>query len=133
VGVDHRRLDVLVPEQFLHGADIVTVFQQVRLPVAFERKAPAATTDWRWQWVFPSFTISVDPRRLKLTVAGRTAFRGMTSFQPAPLLNLVDYSTGRRKWACGVGFKDTLAVIRKLRSNSGIHRPHYGWRRWYNA
>ena len=30
VCVDHRRLDVLVPEQFLHGANIVTVFQQVR-------------------------------------------------------------------------------------------------------
>jgi hypothetical protein len=35
---------------------------QVRLPEAFERKAPSATTDWRWQWVFPSATISVDPR-----------------------------------------------------------------------
>jgi integron integrase len=35
---------------------------QVRLPEAFERKAPAATTDWRWQWVFPSSTSSVDPR-----------------------------------------------------------------------
>jgi site-specific recombinase XerC len=32
------------------------------LPEAFERKAPAATTDWRWQWVFPSSTISVHPR-----------------------------------------------------------------------
>ena len=21
-----------------------------------------ASTDWRWQWVFPSYTISVDPR-----------------------------------------------------------------------
>jgi integron integrase len=35
---------------------------QVRLPEAFERKVPSATTDWRWQWVFPSYTISVDPR-----------------------------------------------------------------------
>ena len=35
---------------------------QVWLPDAFERKAPAATTDWRWQWVFPSHTISTDPR-----------------------------------------------------------------------
>lgn len=35
---------------------------RVRLPDAFERKAPSATTDWRWQWVFPSHTISTDPR-----------------------------------------------------------------------
>lgn len=34
----------------------------VRLPEAFERKAPSATAGWRWQWVFPSYTISVDPR-----------------------------------------------------------------------
>ena len=25
-------------------------------------KSPSATTDWRWQWLFPSYTISVDPR-----------------------------------------------------------------------
>ena len=35
---------------------------QVRLPEAFERKVPSASTDGRWQWVFPSSTISVDPR-----------------------------------------------------------------------
>jgi integrase len=34
----------------------------VLLPEAFERKAPSAGTDWRWQWVFPSYTMSVDPR-----------------------------------------------------------------------
>ena len=32
------------------------------MPEAFERKAPSAGTDVRWQWVFPSYTISVDPR-----------------------------------------------------------------------
>ena len=32
------------------------------MPEAFERQAPRAGTDWRWQWVFPSVTISVDPR-----------------------------------------------------------------------
>ena len=35
---------------------------QVRLPEAFERKVPCAGTDWRWQWIFPSSTISVDSR-----------------------------------------------------------------------
>ncbi len=29
MGIDHRRTDVLVPEQFLHGADIVPGFQQM--------------------------------------------------------------------------------------------------------
>ena len=28
VGVDHGRTDVLMPEQLLHGADIVSVFEQ---------------------------------------------------------------------------------------------------------
>ena len=29
VGVDHRRADVIVAEQFLDGADVVAVFEQV--------------------------------------------------------------------------------------------------------
>ena len=29
MGVDHRSLDVFVTEEFLHGADIVTRFEQV--------------------------------------------------------------------------------------------------------
>ena len=29
VGVDHRRIDVFVSEQLLHGADVVAVFEQV--------------------------------------------------------------------------------------------------------
>jgi integron integrase len=46
----------------LHEKELARGRGQVRLPEAFERKAPAASTDWRWQWVFPSYTISVDPR-----------------------------------------------------------------------
>ena len=30
VGVNHGRGDVLVPEEFLHGANIIAVFQQMR-------------------------------------------------------------------------------------------------------
>jgi integrase len=45
-----------------HQKELARGRGQVRLPAAFERKAPSATTDWRWQWVFPSATISVDPR-----------------------------------------------------------------------
>ena len=46
----------------LHQKELARGRGQVRLPEAFARKAPSATTDWRWQWVFPSYTISVDPR-----------------------------------------------------------------------
>jgi integron integrase len=46
----------------LHQKELARGRGQVRLPDAFERKVPSASTDWRWQWVFPSYTISVDPR-----------------------------------------------------------------------
>ena len=52
----------LASVQQLHQKELARGRGQVRLPEAFERKAPSATTDWRWQWVFPSYTISVDPR-----------------------------------------------------------------------
>jgi integron integrase len=34
----------------------------VQLPGALERKYPNAGKEWRWQWVFPSKTLSIDPR-----------------------------------------------------------------------
>jgi integron integrase len=34
----------------------------VQLPGALERKYPNAGKEWGWQWVFPSGTLSVDPR-----------------------------------------------------------------------
>ena len=46
----------------LHQKELARGRGQVRLPEAFERKAPCASTDWRWQWLFPLYTISVDPR-----------------------------------------------------------------------
>jgi integron integrase len=46
----------------LHARELEQGRGHVRLPDAFDRKAPWASTDWRWQWVFPSYTISVDPR-----------------------------------------------------------------------
>jgi len=29
VGINHRRFHILVPQQLLHGADVVAVFEQV--------------------------------------------------------------------------------------------------------
>ena len=52
----------LAAVQVLHQKELARGRGQVRLPEAFERKAPSASADWRWQWVFPSYTISVDPR-----------------------------------------------------------------------
>jgi integron integrase len=46
----------------LHRRDLQRGFGRVALPDALDRKLPAATTDWLWQWVFPSATLSVDPR-----------------------------------------------------------------------
>ena len=34
----------------------------VWLPGALERKYPSAATEWSWQWVFPSRSVSLDPR-----------------------------------------------------------------------
>ena len=34
----------------------------VELPNALERKYPNAGKEWSWQWVFPSKSLSVDPR-----------------------------------------------------------------------
>lgn len=34
----------------------------VELPLALERKYPNAGKEWIWQWVFPSQTLSADPR-----------------------------------------------------------------------
>jgi len=53
-----------------HLESVVTLFEKdrkdnvagVELPGALERKYPNAGKEWSWQWVFPSGTLSVDPR-----------------------------------------------------------------------
>jgi integron integrase len=71
-GKDRRTLlpRTLAPQLQAHLTEVRELYHrerargrgQVRLPEAFDRKVPSASTDWRWQWVFPSFTLSVDPR-----------------------------------------------------------------------
>ena len=39
MGIDHRRLHILVAEQFLHRADIVPVFQEMRSKAMSKRMA----------------------------------------------------------------------------------------------
>jgi integron integrase len=47
----------------LYERDVERGRARVQLPGAFERKAPLASTEWVWQWVFPSATLSEDPRQ----------------------------------------------------------------------
>ena len=45
----------------LHQEDLARGYGRVYLPYALERKYPNAAADWRWQYVFPSSKLSVDP------------------------------------------------------------------------
>lgn len=44
-----------------HERDIVNGLGSVFLPGALAKKYPAAAREWKWQYIFPASTISVDP------------------------------------------------------------------------
>jgi integrase len=46
----------------LHRQDLARGQGRVLLPDALDRKFPTFSTDWIWQWVFPSRNFSRDPR-----------------------------------------------------------------------
>jgi len=46
----------------IHGEDIKNGFGEVKLPDALDRKYPSASKSIGWQYLFPSTTISADPR-----------------------------------------------------------------------
>lgn len=46
----------------LHQQDLALGYGSVELPYALERKYPNADREWKWQFVFPSWKRSVDPR-----------------------------------------------------------------------
>ncbi len=46
----------------LHQLDLEAGYGSVYLPFALDRKYPNADRDWIWQFVFPSFGLSRDPR-----------------------------------------------------------------------
>lgn len=50
----------------LHKKDIESGYGEVFLPESLARKYPNAAKDWRWQYVFPSLRLSVDPRSGKV-------------------------------------------------------------------
>lgn len=45
-----------------HAADLAAGFGAAVLPGALDRKYPNASTDWRWQFVFPAARLCRDPR-----------------------------------------------------------------------
>ena len=52
----------LLEVRALHEADLARRGGDVYLPYALSRKYPNAGREWGWQYVFPSKTVSVDPR-----------------------------------------------------------------------
>jgi len=52
----------LARAQELHRQDLADGFGEVYLPYALGRKYPNAGREWRWQYVFPATSRSIDPR-----------------------------------------------------------------------
>ncbi len=50
----------------IHEQDLTKGFGEVYLPDALDRKYQNAAKEWRWQYVFPSAALSVDPRSGKV-------------------------------------------------------------------
>lgn len=50
----------------VHGKDVELGYGEVYLPDALSRKYPNAAKEWRWQYVFPAGSLSVDPRSGKV-------------------------------------------------------------------
>lgn len=72
----------LLKVKALHDRDLAAGNGEVHLPGALDRKYPKAPGEWKWQYVFPSANLSVDPRSGKIRrhhisdKSIQTAFRG---------------------------------------------------------
>ena len=56
----------LLQVKHLHEQDLASGGGEVFLPYALERKYPNAGKEWGWQYVFPSASLSIDPRSGKV-------------------------------------------------------------------
>jgi integron integrase len=74
--------------KLLHEQDLASGFGSVHLPHALARKYPNASTEWAWQYVFPSDRISRDPR---------SNSRRRHHLSPSSLQKAVKEAVGRRK------------------------------------
>lgn len=52
--------------KIVHDRDLSSGHGEVYLPSALARKYPKAAIEWKWQYVFPSANLSVDPRSGKV-------------------------------------------------------------------
>ena len=62
IAVHRELIDHLQRVRELHDRDLLQGFGAVYLPHALDRKYPNAAKEWKWQYVFPSAKLSVDPR-----------------------------------------------------------------------
>lgn len=64
--VKNRLTEHLAAVKKIHEQDLGKGFGETCLPEALDRKYPNAAREWRWQYVFPSAALSVDPRSGKV-------------------------------------------------------------------
>jgi integron integrase len=60
--VDVALIAQLDAARVLFDRDVANGDAGVYLPHALARKYPAAPYEWSWQWIFPSTTLTIDPR-----------------------------------------------------------------------
>lgn len=66
VGIREALRQHLNEVKALHERDIAAGFGEAYLPDALARKYPNAAREWKWQYVFPSAKLCVDPRSGKV-------------------------------------------------------------------
>jgi len=66
VGIREALRQHLDEVKAIHERDLAAGFGEVYLPDALARKYPKAAKEWKWQYVFPSAKLSVDPRSGKV-------------------------------------------------------------------
>ncbi len=54
--------DHLAHRKIIHEEDLANGVGSVYLPFALDKKYPSAPYEWRWQYIFPSNQLSIDPR-----------------------------------------------------------------------
>jgi integron integrase len=83
----------------LHERELARGRGAVLLPYAMDRKAPRASTEWLWQWVFPSARVSEDPR---------SGWRGRHHAHPGPVMRAITEASR----AAGLGKRATSHSLR---------------------
>lgn len=66
LGVEQTLRDHLCEARALHERDLRRGGGRVDIPSALARKYPSASTEWRWQYVFPAARTYIDPESREL-------------------------------------------------------------------